>query len=136
MKILIPTDGSAYSENAAKVAAEIAQRHDYHLIVLHVVDDKGFKRKSWRKDGAEHLIEKIQEVLIENGCEEKRIEGIIKDGNAPEKIVEVAREKGADRIIIGTQGKTGIKMIMGSVTEKVLQMSEILVLVVPPNYKE
>ncbi len=136
MKILIPTDGSVYSKNAAKVAAKIAQSHSYKLVVLHVVDDKGLKRKTWRKEGATHIIEDISEILVESGCHQDCIEKIIRDGNAPETIVKVAREMEVDRIVIGTQGRNGIKMIVGSVTEKVLNLSDVLVLVVPPNYTQ
>ena len=134
MKILIPTDGSIYSSNAAKVAAKIALKHDYRLIVLHVVPDKGFSRKTWQKEGAENVVSTITDILIEQGCDIDRIDTLIEDGSAPEKIVEVARNEGADRIVIGTQGKNGLKMLVGSVTEKVLQISDVLVLVVPPNY--
>ncbi|KXS44681.1 MAG: hypothetical protein AWU59_387 [Methanolobus sp. T82-4] len=135
MKILIPTDGSAYAENAARVAARIARKHDYHLILLHVVDDKGFTRKTWRKEGAESVLQELREILLEVGCEEERIETKTVDGSAPEKIVEVAKELNVDRIVMGTQGKNGIKKLVGTVTEKVLQSSEVLVLVVPPSYK-
>ncbi|SFM42147.1 universal stress protein [Methanolobus profundi] len=134
MKILIPTDGSVYSSNAAKVAAKIALGHDYKLLVLHVVPDKGFKRKKWQKEGAENAISGITDILVKAGCEIERIESIIKDGNAPEMIVKVARKQNADRIVIGTHGKNGLKKLMGSVTEKVLQISDVLVLVVPPKY--
>jgi nucleotide-binding universal stress UspA family protein len=135
MKLLIPTDGSIYSSNAAKVAAEIALKHDYGLVILHVVPDKGFSRKTWQKKGADSAISTITSILIEAGCDENRIDTIIEDGSAPEKIVEIARKERVDRIVIGTQGKNGLKKIIGSVTEKVLQISDVLVLVVPPNYK-
>ncbi|WP_292467119.1 universal stress protein [Methanolobus sp.] len=134
MKILIPTDGSIYSSNAAKVAAKIALKHDYRLIVLHVVPDKGFSRKTWQNEGADSTISTITDILVESGCEMDRIDTIIEDGSAPEKIVEVAKKEGVDRIVIGTQGKNGLKKLVGSVTEKVLQISDVLVLVVPPNY--
>ncbi|WP_094226810.1 universal stress protein [Methanolobus psychrotolerans] len=134
MKILIPTDGSIYSSNAARVAARIALKHDYKLIVLHVVPDKGFSRKTWQKEGAENVISMIADILIESGCSMERIETLIEDGSAPEKIVEIARDMSVDRIIMGTQGKNGLKKLVGSVTEKVLQISDVLVLVVPPNY--
>jgi nucleotide-binding universal stress UspA family protein len=135
MKILIPTDGSVYAENAAKVAAKLAVKHDYHLIVLHVVPDKGLTtRKTWRNEGAENALQAIKDTLIKMGCQEELIETIILDGNAPEKIVEVAKERNVDRIVMGTQGKSGIKKFVGTVTEKVLQLSDVLVLVVPPNY--
>ncbi|TGC10953.1 universal stress protein [Methanolobus halotolerans] len=134
MKILIPTDGSAYAENAARVAARIAMEHDYHLILLHVVDDKGFTRKTWRKEGAENILQGLRDVLLQMGCEEGRIETTVVGGNAPEMIVEVAKQFNVDRIVMGTQGKNGIKKLVGTVTEKVLQMSDVLVLVVPPGY--
>ncbi|MDW7731013.1 MAG: universal stress protein [Methanolobus sp.] len=134
MKILIPTDGSVYAENAARVAASIAMKHDYHLVLLHVVDDKGLARKTWRKEGAKSVLHGVRDILIEMGCEEDRIETTIVDGSAPEKIVEVAKELNVDRIVMGTQGKNGIKKLVGTVTEKVLQISDVLVLVVPPNY--
>jgi hypothetical protein len=35
---------------------------------------------------------------------------------------------------MGNQGKSGLNKIMGSVTAKVLELSERLLLVVPPNY--
>lgn len=134
MKILIPTDGSVYAENAARVAAKIAMKHDYHLVLLHVVDDKGLARKTWRKEGAGNVLQSVKDILIEMGCEKERIEIKIVDGSAPEKIVEVAKELSVDRIVMGTQGKNGIKKLVGTVTEKVLQISDVLVLVVPPNY--
>ena len=134
MKILIPTDGSAYAENAAKVAAKIAMKHDYQLIILHVVPDKGITRKTWRSEGAENALQAIKDTLMKMGCQEELIETIILDGSAPEKIVEVAKERNVDRIVMGTQGKSGIKKFLGTVTEKVLQLSDVLVLVVPPNY--
>jgi Universal stress protein UspA and related nucleotide-binding proteins len=134
MKILIPTDGSIYSSNAARVAARIALKHEYELIVLHVVPDKGFSRKTWQKEGADSVISTITDILVESGCDSDKIEALIEDGSAPEKIVEVAKDRGVDRIVIGTQGKNGLKKLVGSVTEKVLQISDVLVLVVPPNY--
>ncbi|MDK2833608.1 MAG: hypothetical protein PWR29_1447 [Methanolobus sp.] len=134
MRILIPTDGSAYAENAAKVAARIAIKHEYQFIVLHVVPDKGVSRKTWRKQGAENALQSIKDTLVRMGCQEEFIETLIMDGSAPEKIVEVAKERNVDRIVMGTQGKSGIKKFVGTVTEKVLQLSDVLVLVVPPNY--
>ena len=134
MKILIPTDGSVYSSNAAKVAAKIALEHNYEMLVLHVLPDKGTSMKTWRKEGAENVLSTITEILLEAGCEKERIGTLIEDGSAPEKIVEIARKEGVDRIVIGTRGKDGLKKLMGSVTEKVLQISDVLVLVVPPNY--
>jgi nucleotide-binding universal stress UspA family protein len=134
MKILLPTDGSEYSANAAKVAGKIACKRNSEILVLHVLTDTGVGRKTWRNRGAESAISSILSILKDQGCDEERIESIIEDGNAPDKIVEIAQQHNVDRIIMGTHGKSGFKKIVGSVTEKVLQKSDVLVLVVPPNY--
>ncbi|MGP8337463.1 MAG: universal stress protein [Methanosarcinaceae archaeon] len=135
MKLLIPIDGSDYSANAAKVAGKMALEHDYNILLLHVVTDTGVGRKKWRDTGAEGILSSVRDILINVGCDEKRIECIIKDGNAPETIVDIANQREVYKIVMGTRGNTGLKKIMGSVTEKVLQTSNKLVLVVPPKYK-
>lgn len=134
MKILLPTDGSGYSENAANVAGQIATKHDSEVIIVHVVEDKGLGRKTWRENGAEHVINSVKKELLKMGCNEHKIISEIVDGHAADMIVKTAKKHEVDRIVIGTRGHTGIKQIMGSVTLKVLQMSPILVLVVPPEY--
>lgn len=135
MKILLPTDGSGYSENAAMVAGQIASKYDSEIIIVHVVEDKGLGRKTWRETGAEHVINSVREELLKRGCNEKNIISEIVDGHAAEMIVKTAKKHNVDRIVIGTRGHTGIKQITGSVTQKVLQMSPILVLVVPPEFR-
>ncbi len=136
MKILLPIDGSTYSKNAAKVAGKIAKEHNSHIIVLHVVGDRGLGRKTWRKEGAEHVNNLIINILLEMGCDVSDITSMIEGGSAAEMIVKAAKEHDVDRIIMGTHGRTGIKKIVGSVTQKVLQLSDILVLVVPPDYRD
>ena len=137
MKLLIPIDCSDYSTNAARVAGKMAiEQTNYDIFLLHVVTNTGVGRKKWRDTGAENILSSVQDMLINIGCEESRIECIVEDGNAPEIIINIANQKNVDKIVMGTQGKTGFKKIMGSVTEKVLQTSDKLVLVVPPKYKD
>ncbi|MHC1576397.1 MAG: universal stress protein [Methanosarcinaceae archaeon] len=135
MKILLPIDGSTYSKKAAKVAGRIAKEHNSHILVLHVVGDRGLSRKTWRKEGAEHVNALTINILLEMGCDVSNITSIVEGGNAAEMIVKVAKEHDIDRIIMGTRGRTGIKKIVGSVTQNVLQLTDILVLVVPPDYR-
>lgn len=137
MKLLIPIDCSDYSTNAAKVAGKMAlEQEKYDILLLHVVADTGVGRKKWRDNGAETTLASVQDMLTDMGCDESQIKCIVEDGNVPETIISVANQQNVDKIVMGTQGKTGIKKIMGSVTEKVLQTSNKLVLVVPPKYKD
>jgi nucleotide-binding universal stress UspA family protein len=133
MKILLPTDGSTYSENAAHVTKRIGNEQN-EFIILHVLADKGMGMKSWQKEGADVILSSIENILIEIGFDSSGIKKVVEEGNAPAQIVDVANRYEVDLIVMGNQGKSGLKKIMGSVTAKVLELSEKLVLVVPPNY--
>ncbi len=90
--------------------------------------------KSWQKEGADVILSSIENILIEIGFDSSGIKKVVEEGNAPAQIVDVANRYEVDLIVMGNQGKSGLKKIMGSVTAKVLELSEKLVLVVPPNY--
>jgi nucleotide-binding universal stress UspA family protein len=55
----------------------------------------------------------------------------VQDGNASDKILNFAETKGADLIVLGTHGLRGIdRLMLGSVTERVLRKARCPVLVV------
>ena len=59
------------------------------------------------------------------------IEVIVKEGKAYEAVLEVAEKKDGDVIFMGSHGRTGLKkLIMGSVTEKVIGYAGCPVMVV------
>jgi nucleotide-binding universal stress UspA family protein len=54
------------------------------------------------------------------------------EGFPPGEIVRHAKKTGADLIVVGTHGRTGIAhAVLGSVAERVVQRAGCLVLVVP-----
>lgn len=134
MKILLPTDGSIYSENAARITKKIGNE-ETEFIVLHVLADKGTGMKSWQNEGADIILSAIENILVEMGFDSSRIKKIVEEGNAPAQIADVANRYEVDLVVMGNHGRNnGLKKIMGSVTTKVLELSERLILVVPPNY--
>lgn len=134
MKILLPTDGSIYSENAARITKKIGNE-ETEFIVLHVLADKGTGMKSWQNEGADIILSAIENILVEMGFDSSRIKKIVEEGNAPAQIADVANRYEVDLVVMGNHGRNnGFKKIMGSVTTKVLELSERLILVVPPNY--
>lgn len=135
MKILIPIDGSEYSKKAAQVALRIARKHAAKLILIHVIAPSGQERKRWMEQGADKLLGTYRDAMVKRGLDPKKITTIIEDGDPSTRIVETAEQKSVDRIVMGTYGKSGLKKIAGSVTERVLRKSKVLVLVVPPNYE-
>lgn len=134
MKILIPIDGSEYSKKAAQVALKIARDHTAELILMHVIAPSGQERKKWMEQGAEKLLGTYRDAMVKQGLNAGAITTLIKDGDPSTQIVETAELNSVDRIVMGTYGKSGLKKIAGSVTERVLRKSKVLVLVVPPNY--
>ena len=135
MNILIPIDGSAGSKRAAKVGLKMAKSHSANIFLLHAISATGQKRKKWMEEGAKKLLSIYEDAIIEAGIDAGNITTIIEEGDPAEQIVETAELRGMDRIVIGTHGKTGLKKLTGSVTEKVLRHSRVLVLVVPPKYE-
>jgi hypothetical protein len=56
---------------------------------------------------------------------------VVTTGKPYEAIIETAKQKIADFIIVGSHGRTGLaRLLMGSVTERVIGLSESAVLVV------
>src|SRR4030067_1112763 len=59
------------------------------------------------------------------------VQSLICEGDTPTVIVDIAREKKADLIVLGTYGRKGLKkLLMGSVTSQVIVNSPVDVLVV------
>lgn len=144
--IMIATDGSKYSEAAAAEAISIAKRCGSKLIVVSVVSletkqhyETGFMTSRLKKEldevrwkdspeAAERNINAVREMAKNEGV---NAEGLALIGRPYEAIVEAAKENNADIIVLGAHGKTGIeRLLMGSVTERVIALSPCTVLVV------
>jgi nucleotide-binding universal stress UspA family protein len=123
--VLVAVDGSRYSEAAAVVASTIAQRCDKPITVLSAVhEDFNERRRSEMKEA----VERITGLLGESGVQ---AEGEIIDGRPAQAIVESAKGKGADLVVVGSHGRSGLeKVLLGSVSERVVGQSDCAVLVV------
>ena len=63
-------------------------------------------------------------------------EYILEEGNTVDIILKQAKEKNADLIIMGTKGASGFKAVLfGSITESVIEKSELPVLAIPDKTK-
>lgn len=111
----------ALSYGARITAVSIVDVNDeFYAQVPHAVDQMVDKAKS--------LLEKVKKSLEPLGI---KTETIVREGEPHEKIVEIAEEKVADIIFMGSHGRTGLKkLVMGSVTEKVIGFSTCPVMVI------
>ena len=120
--ILIATDGSGFSEAAAREAIGIAKKCESALIVVSV---------AWNDSeisAVENNVRKIVDLAKAEGVE---AEGRTLIGKPYEAIVDTAKQRHTDLIIVGSHGRTGLKrLLMGSVTERVIGHTEAAVLVV------
>jgi len=130
-KILAATDGSRYSDQAASEAIGIAKRCGGSLIVLSVaLSDKEIILPEDDEEMmlAKDNVKKIVELAEKEGI---KPEGLTAIGKPYEAIVQTAKQKHADLIVVGSHGITGLdRLLMGSVTERVIGHSESAVLVV------
>ncbi|KUG22344.1 hypothetical protein ASZ90_007883 [hydrocarbon metagenome] len=143
-KILVPTDFSAYADNALRQAIDIAKQNKAKIYLLHVIDD-GFQQCAVDYCLNEGDVQKILKDSIKNAKEKLQQEAKkVTDNNSSIEIVYDARrgipyeeilkeqeEKGIDLIVIASHGKTGIlKNLMGGVVDKVMKRAKCQVLLV------
>lgn len=121
-KILVATDGSKYSDAAALEAISIAKRCGSELIALSVA------ARDTNLAAAKESVERVRQIAEKEGI---KVESLTLSGTPYEVIVSTAEQKGADLIVVGSHGRTGVKrLLMGSVTERVIGHSKSAVLVV------
>ena len=120
--ILIATDGSKYSEKAVLEAVGIAKRSGATLIGISVAhNDVGLNE-------AEEHVRPVKEIAEKEGL---KVEALSLKGIPYEVIVNTAKQRNADIIVVGSHGRTGMeRLLMGSVTERVIGFAECAVLVV------
>ncbi|MFQ5863319.1 MAG: universal stress protein [Candidatus Brocadiales bacterium] len=135
--ILCPIDYSKGSLAALDYAVHFALREAAKLCLVHVIDVRyleGYTPSEVANPDSE-TINRMKEELGKRVPEEVRkkvgVETIVTVGIPVVEIINAAKEKGADVIIMGTHGRTGIAhVIMGSVAENVVRRSPCPVLTV------
>ncbi len=136
-KILIPTDGSSYAERAGLRALEFAKTFKSEIYLLSVVEipfelyeapGELTKLIETLKTSADELIRREKARFKAEGLS---VQGYVMEGIPEEKILEVSLKEDINLIVMGSHGKTGLKrLLMGSVTEKVINQGDKPVLVV------
>jgi nucleotide-binding universal stress UspA family protein len=132
-KILVPYDFSEISLRALSRGAALCRKWDAKLLVLHVVEssnDEILKYLALPQDYQASLKKKIQGEIqkIAHETGEKKIshEIFISRGKPAVRILKIAEEEKADLIVMGTQGRTGLKHVfLGSVAERVVRYSSV-----------
>lgn len=133
--ILLPTDGSEGSRAAIEVAAEYAVAFDAVVHALYVIDERFVEAEydmvvEKSESRAEAALDEASAVGEEYGIS---VEKHLRRGTPHEEILDVIDDYGADVVIMGTHGRTGLDRFvhLGSVTERVVRYADVSVLTVP-----
>jgi universal stress protein A len=140
-KILVPTDFSEYSDKALRQGLDIAKQYQAKVYLVHVIHGQfnqcfvdyclsGKILLELEDQMVAAAKENIQAQLDKSPqAKEVEVETDILKGVPNEAILQEAKEKGIDLIVIASLGRTGIaKYLIGSTARNVLRGAECPVL--------
>ncbi len=138
--ILVPLDGSDLAEVALGEAARLARALGAGVLLLQViapVEDviqSGTMRiavdEVWAAAQARALAY-LRDVRARPLLTGIAVDVDVRMGNAAETILEVARARDVERIVMATHGRTGFtRWVLGSVAEKILRAADRTVVLV------
>jgi len=126
--IMVPTDGSKCSLKAEDIAISIAKNFKAKLVVVHVIDEKLIYPFEVLEEEGNTILDEAARKGKDEGVDVEQVLIVGSPAHDMEKIVE---KTGADLVVIGTHGKTGIrKILMGSVAESSIKTVKVPVLLV------
>lgn len=126
--VVVPTDGSKFSLRAEDVAISVAKNFKGKLVVVHIIDEKLIYPFEVLEDEGNTILDKAAFKAEEQGVD---VEKVLIVGNPVHDMAKIVEKTGADLVVIGTHGKTGLtKILMGSVAENTLKTVKVPVLLV------
>ncbi len=133
-KLLVAVDQSEFAKRAFLRGVELAKIHGSSLEVVHVIFTFGKfcgvppEAVKEIRARANAYMEQLQKMAKDRGVD---VSTNVLEGEVHEGIADAAQEKEVDIIIMGSRGMSGIKRLMlGSVTEKVIGMVDCPVLAI------
>ncbi len=138
-KILCPIDFSQHADRVVGWAAHLAKVHESEILLLHAyhlpvefqqLEGAYLPADFWDsvKEEAERSLKVYGDKLREAGLD---VHEIVREGYPASVIEEEAIAEGADLIVMGSRGLSGLKhLLLGSIAERVVQKSRCPVLTV------
>ncbi len=139
-KIIWATDGSPNSDHALGLAKSLAAQNKSSLVALYSIEvlagpgGRGAFPEDPDTDERQAKVKQQVADLANEGvtAEARVVRGGVK--SAAHAIADVAKEDGADLIVVGARGHTALAgLLLGSVTQRLLHIAPCPVLVVPPE---
>jgi len=142
-RILVPVDGSRYATHGVEAAGDIATKYGAPVLLLHVIRDLSLpkeildmiaagevtaSRQEILEDSARIILESASELLAGSEIPAVTCEHVY--GDPATQIVEYASRNGVDLIVMGHRGLAPGGELLGSVSRKVLSLTEIACLII------
>ena len=144
-RILVPTDFSPTAEKAFRFALNIATKAKGTVILYHVYTpvespfiDTGQKSKQYNTQTETNLVKRLQRLKKKVTAHTADVPVSTIVGRSPviDNILGFAEHNHIDLIVMGTQGASGLKkMIIGSVAARIVEKTDIPVLLVPEKFE-
>jgi len=139
--VLIATDFSRFSNVALTFGLELAHEYQAKAQVVFVLPSDDFLIAGpdayvAAKDAARRDLLELKAELGKTGSyrEGEDYDLLLLEGDVAQSILDCARQKKVDVIVVGTHGRGGLgKMLMGSVAERVFRQSPVPVMTVGPH---
>ena len=144
--IMVPYDGSTYSQKALKMAIKMASAFDSSIYLVNVLDITTVSPPGghiWSKDtrktldqiknsiktSTESYLKKMQKDYKDSGI---MIKGFVLEGDVAGKLLKFIQDNDIELVIIGSRGLSGISKIMtlGSVSRKVSELAKCPVMII------
>lgn len=139
--VVVPLDGSALAEVVMPHVTELAKKMNFELVLLRVcslptpvyttqeyMPDLGEIWDQMKKEAKGYLDEKVRQLQKEGV---RRVSSVAVEGEAAEKIIDLARKNFHSLVAMCTHGRTGIdRWVLGSITERVVRHVSEPVLVI------
>ena len=136
--VLVAIDFSDGSDEALAQAIDLAKQTGATLDILHVVEfgaevfPYGLSYFEDRGGLIAHLDRELSRRADMAAATGVTARTRLREGSAAREILEHAREIGADLVVVGTHGRTGLAhALLGSVAERVVRHARVPVLTIP-----
>jgi nucleotide-binding universal stress UspA family protein len=143
-RILVATDGSDGANRAVDYAAHVAKNNGADLLIVNVISGDGLPgnvfshitdaQQTWLKE----LLASESATLLTKARERARSVGVTmiqlesRIGDIAETLIEIAREKEVDAIVVSKRGAGRLSgYLLGSVSQKLVSLAPLPVTVVP-----
>lgn len=154
-KVLIALDYNPTAQKVAETGFSLAKNIGAEIILLHVISDPvyyssteyspimgfiGYMDKGTLQLDSTDALKKVSQEFLDKSKHhlgDKNIQTLVTEGDFAESILKTAKDLHADIIVMGTHSRKWLEnIVMGSVTEKVLNHTSIPMFIIPTKQKK